>query len=89
MGAISGGLEKIWNKKQFSSTPPSNLNYDWSLRNTNFRLFELLVFFGVERRFFFLEYRETHLPGVFSRKQKDGKIDHFRPKPWTNPLGKF
>ena len=33
MGAISEGLEKIWNnKKQFSSTPPSNLNYDWSLK---------------------------------------------------------
>ena len=35
MGAISGGLEKIWNKKQFllhpAPRPPSNLNYDWSL----------------------------------------------------------
>ena len=32
MGAISGGLEKIWNKNNFSSTPPSNLNDDWSLK---------------------------------------------------------
>ena len=35
MGVISGGVEKIWNKKQFllqPPTPPSNLNYDWSLR---------------------------------------------------------
>ena len=36
MAAISGGLEKNWNKKQFLlHTPPpphpSNLNYDWSL----------------------------------------------------------
>ena len=54
-----------------------------------FDFLNFLFFLGVERRFFFLEYRETHLPGVFSRQQKDGKIDHFRPKPWTNPLGKF
>ena len=31
MGAISGGLEIIWDKKQFLLHPPSNLNYDWSL----------------------------------------------------------
>ena len=31
MSAISEGLEKIWNKKQFLLHPPSNLNYDWSL----------------------------------------------------------
>ena len=30
MGAISKGLEIIWDEKQFLS-PPSNLNYDWSL----------------------------------------------------------
>ena len=35
MAAISGGLEKIWNKTQFllhPPPPPSNLNYDWSPR---------------------------------------------------------
>ena len=32
MGAISKGLEIIWDEKQFlSPPPPSNLNYDWSL----------------------------------------------------------
>ena len=30
MGAISRGLEINWDKKQF--LPPSNLNYDWSLK---------------------------------------------------------
>ena len=32
MGAISGGPEKFGIKNNFSSTPPSNLNYDWSLK---------------------------------------------------------
>ena len=32
MGAISKGLEIIWDEKQFlPPPPPSNLNYDWSL----------------------------------------------------------
>ena len=35
MGAISGGLEEIWNKKTISPPPPPpplcNSNYDWSL----------------------------------------------------------
>ena len=36
MGAISRGLEIIWDKKQFI-LPPSNLNYDWSL-STQYRV---------------------------------------------------
>ena len=31
MGAISGGQKKFGIKNNSSSTPPSNLNYDWSL----------------------------------------------------------
>ena len=45
--------------------------------------------FIVERYFFFLEYREAHFPGLFCLKQKDGKIDNFRPKLWTNPYEKI
>ena len=29
-----------------------------------FRVFEHFVFFGLERRFFVLEYRKRHFPGI-------------------------
>ena len=35
MGAISGVRKKFGIKNNFSSTPPSNLNYDWSLIPVN------------------------------------------------------
>ena len=34
MGAFSRGLEIIWDKKNFFSTPSSNWNYDWSLSSS-------------------------------------------------------
>ena len=35
-----------------------------------FRLFERLVFFGLERRFFVLEYSKRHFPGLYCLKKK-------------------
>ena len=37
---------------------------------TIFRLFELLGFFSLERRFLVLEYRKTHFPGIYQIKKK-------------------
>ena len=48
-----------------------------------FLTFLTSCFYNLEKRFFVQEYRETHFPGLFCLKQKDGKIDTFRPKPWT------
>ena len=35
-----------------------------------FGLFELLVFFSLEKRFFVLEYHRVHFPGLYCVKQK-------------------
>ena len=39
-------------------------------------------------RFFVLEYRKRHFPGLYYLK-KVGKMDSFGPKPWVNPVGKI
>ena len=35
-----------------------------------FRLFEILFFYSLERRFFVLEYQKTHFPGLYCLKKK-------------------
>ena len=40
-------------------------------------------------RFFGLEYRNIHFPGLNCLKNKVGKIAIFGPKPWVNPSGKM
>ena len=46
-----------------------------------FRLFELLGFIVLERRFFVVEYRKRHFPGLYCLKKKVGKMAIFGPKP--------
>ena len=48
-----------------------------------FRLFELLVFYSLERRFFVLEYRKRHFPGMYFLKNKSWKNGNF----WTKTMG--
>ena len=48
-----------------------------------FRVFELLVFYSLERRFFVLEYRKRHFPGLYFLKNKSWKKSHF----WTKTMG--
>ena len=48
-----------------------------------------VFFFFLETHFFFLGYRQTHFPFLFSQKQRGGKFLIFRPKPWSlwkNPI---
>ena len=54
-----------------------------------FQLFEGLVFYSFEMRFFVLEYHKRHFPDVYCRKKKVGKIAIFGPKRWVNPFGKM
>ena len=54
-----------------------------------FRLFLLLVFLSLERRFFVLEYSKRHFPDLYCLKKKVGKMAIFGPKPWVNPFGKM
>ena len=47
-----------------------------------FRLFELVLFFWLEKRFFVLEYHKRHFPGLFCLKKKVGKMGIFGSKSW-------
>ena len=40
-------------------------------------------------RFFVLEYRKRHFPGLYCLEKKVGKMAFFGPKPWVNPFGKM
>ena len=46
------------------------------------RFFLTFYFYTPKRCSSFLKCRETHIPGLFSHKYKDGKISNFWPKPW-------
>ena len=54
-----------------------------------FRLFELLVFKAQKSCFFDLEYRKTHVTGLYCLKKKFAKMTIFRPKPWVNSFLKI
>ena len=45
-----------------------------------FRLFELRVFYSLERRFFVLEYRKRHFPVLYCLKKKVLKMAIFGQK---------
>ena len=40
-------------------------------------------FYRLEKRFFFIEYRKRHFPGLYCPKKKSGKHGHF----WTKTMG--
>ena len=49
-----------------------------------FRLFELLVFFSLERRSFVLQYRKKYFPSFYCLQKKKGwKNGHV----WTKTMG--
>ena len=54
-----------------------------------FSTFWTCCFYSLETRFFVLEYRKTHFPGLYCLKTKDGKMANFKQKPWVNPFGKI
>ena len=58
------------------------------LENVNFSPFLSPCFYSLERRFFVLEYRKRHFPGLYCLRRKVGKMAIFGPIPWVNPFGK-
>ena len=58
-------------------------------KNDNFLSFWTACFYSVVRRFFVVEYRKRHFPGLYCLKKKVGKMAIFGPKPWVNPFGKM
>ena len=57
-------------------------------KNLNFSTFWNCCFYGLERRYFVLEYRKTHFPGLYCLK-KNWKMANFGPKPWVSPFEKM
>ena len=53
-----------------------------------FPFMELGFFYSLERRFFVLEYRKTHFPGLYCLKEKDGKWAIFDQNNGLTPLEK-
>ena len=43
----------------------------------------------LERRYFNLEYRESHFPNQYCLKKNVGKLAILGPEPWVNPFGKM
>ena len=58
-------------------------------KNINSPTFRTFSFYSLENRFFVLEYRKRHFPGLYCLKRKVGKIAVFKPKPWVNPFGRM
>ena len=54
-----------------------------------FLTFWTCYFNGLERRFFVLEYRKRHFPGLYCIKKKVGKMAIFGPKRCVNNFGKM
>ena len=67
--------------------PKPSVNPYW--KNVSFSTFWTTCFYSVQRRFFVLEYRKRHFPGLYCLKNKVPKMAIFRPKPWVNPFGKM
>ena len=58
-------------------------------KKENFSTFLTSSFYGLVRRFFPLEYRKRHFPGLYCQKKKGGKMAIFGPKPWVNAFAKM
>ena len=74
----------------FEKRPFLNTNHGLTpLEKLPFSTFSTVCFYSLERRFFVLEYRKRHFPGLYCLKKKVGKMAIFGPKPWVNPFGKM
>ena len=54
-------------------------------KNDNLLSFWKSCFYSVERRFFVVEYRKRHFPGLYFLKKESSKNGHF----WTKTMGKM
>ena len=52
-------------------------------KNCNFLTFLTFCFYSLERRFFVVEYRKRHFPGLFCLKKKNWENGQF----WTKTMG--
>ena len=59
------------------------------LKKCQFFEFLNFLFLSLERRFFVVEYRKKHFPGLYFLKKKSWKKAIFGPKPWANAFAKM
>ena len=57
-------------------------------QNVNFSTLWTFCFYSLERRFFALEYRKTHFPGLYCIKKKLEKWPFFYQNHWVTPVEK-
>ena len=60
-----------------------------SRKKRQFLDFLNFMFFGLERRFFVLQSRKRHFPGLSCLKKIVGQMAILGPKPWVNPFRKM
>ena len=76
-------------KKNLEKLPFLNNNHEFTpLENVNFSTFKSFCFYKLERRFFLLEYRKRHFPGLYCLKKKVGKWPFLHQNHGLNPLQK-
>ena len=60
-----------------------------SRKKGQFLDFLKFMYSGLESRFFVLESRKRHFPGLSCLKKIVGQMAILGPKPWVNPFGKM
>ena len=73
---------KPWLNNSFRQEP-------LALENLNFSTVWTFCFYSLKKRFFVLEYRKTHFPGLYFLKKTFWKMAVFGPKPSVTPFGKM
>ena len=76
--------KKSWKNGHFWT---KNMGYPLG-KNVSLSSFWSSSFYGLERRYFVLEYRKRHFPGLYWLKKKIPKMAIFGPKRWVNPFFK-
>ena len=77
-------------KKKIENWPFLDQNHGLTpSENVNFSTFSTFCFYSPKSRFFVLEYRKSHFPGLYSRRKKSWKNGHFLTKTKSNPFGKM
>ena len=76
-------------KKKMEKWPIFDQNYGLTpLEKSQFFNFWTCCFYSLERRFFVLEYRKTHFPGLYCLKKTMGKWPMFDQNHGLTPLEK-
>ena len=77
--------KKSWKNGYFWTKTMGSLL--WKI--VTFSTFLTFCFYSLERRFFVLQYRKRHFPGLYYLQKKVGKMSIFGSKLWVNRFEKM